>query len=507
MLTSFVFQPNIKINGVPAQTQLRNLFAQSLRGPSTLKKVSYVGNTLIGVAASLVYIGSAMALVQDANPAYAVLVVSSGVSINAILNIYFNLLAVRILFSVIDPITSQLTVSKVELAITLLLSIGSAFPFAFLSLQDKIFIPSSVNFPLQLFCFTTQHFIPIMAIVVMVGNCRSSAHLRAEQIRSSLIQVLNKALITLENPAKNLRPSLQGEICDEKGLTHPEKLAHYVAAIQVDEDSIMGSDLALTSSHISPRIGKRVTQGVYYLFQALGTFIQVVANVGYINVTFTGFNQKLAFSRNAAWALTITCMSPPLLLSFMLSHDNIKKISELLSLGYEKASEGTLKCALPKIEKNFCFQLFFGALLTLFSVLSFGTSVQLFKDALSPINPENPPQFAWMLTDNEILNSMLIGITAFGACFFNIFPVPEVVESSQDLCSSKNAEFNPAREALQYAITTLEKTPEIAYEQRTSQLARSPRKSFCESLMGWFCSSKNNEREALLINEQQLYSA
>jgi flagellar motor component MotA len=466
------------VDEIKMTEQLEALIVSALneiQTPSKLKKAMIVAGAIIGTAASFVYYGPTEEMIKEKeySTVFSYILVTSALGINALLNSYFNALAIKIMFNLRNPLTKKLKVSKKVLFATGIASAFSAFVPAFLA-PPKQTIFSYVNFFGQLVCHTMQSYVGIMTTFLLINKfTHQDNHLKLAQSIDILLD----------------QYSLDGERFETstEATIFPQKTAQLIME---------------TSMLEMPSESKTwLKKSVYGVAQGVGSVAQVVSLIGFLNNTVNGFH--LEMGDYIAWAMGIAAILPVTLVSLQVSWDSIKKLFTInpfkpfATMPYE-------------MKKTPWFSSICLLISTPLAALSFYTTLDLLLDAIYGNSESNPSQFAWMDKDEKLkLYYMILG--CFGTDFFNAFPLPEVQntlsrwfyllkanpEEAQEY--HKKSNFIEVLETVKENVEEIQ--PEPAISESNGFLAHGintevpkPRVSFCNKLLSWFCcSTKTSE--------------
>lgn len=445
--SSFSFLDEMKIDNKSAVHQLERLAelsVQEVKHPSRAKKFGDAMAILVGVTSSYVYYGPTAKATKNKNTASSTGAIFATIFTNANLNAFFNQDAVRSLRFLRDPLTGKLSVPKLTLFAGIFISFASSFAFAFLDLTDPDPISAAyptlkwINFFFQIFNYTAQHYFGLIAAINMVHDLKCCARATPEslELHAKTIEALESSLSILSNLFFKKQINVN--------IFYRAVILEYKHNILFNLDSSSPSEISakklvgFVMTHqetkkfgvMIPRQGFRkhcysITKG---LIQAAGLGIQVVGNIGYGKSTFNGFDGLGMFSFAASVALASGSMAPVLLLSFILSWDNVNKIGSMIAKVVTAIRQRNLDLLLDEIplsiKKTPWFSLISGALLTTIGCFSYFTALRLLDQAIYG-DSENPPEFGFMDPHQE-WKRVYDGITIFAAVFFNCFPIPEV---------------------------------------------------------------------------------
>jgi hypothetical protein len=418
------------INERPAKSLIIELAKQcheEMEHPPLKLKTSYWAAIVIGLIASEVYYLPTLRATEGDSLGLRDFATIATIGTNAILNVFFNILAVDSLWRIRDPLSAKLTVPRPLLWFNLIISAISACCVAFVGLDWESKFSIILAF-LQLFNYTAQHYTGVVEFM--------------ELLRELLRDIIVKVRFCVWGIEDEITDGLRrkSEILahlDRQYLLLSKEFSQSINSLsefyqQIDEveyetliDDVVEAEPILESK---PTYCPRpIWLGLYGCPQLAGLASQVVANVGYYNSTINAFLSW--FNLGLAWTFSTGSVAPFYILSFVVSWNSIDKIIDFLIKIAESVKKRQLSIIVDEIpyaiRRTPKFSFVSGGFIASLACLSPFTALILAYEALYGSNPKNPAHFDDIDPDEQYKVSLMCIV--FGASIlFNMFPTPFV---------------------------------------------------------------------------------
>jgi hypothetical protein len=387
---------------------LLNITSQEMTKGSKKKRFVRGAGVIIGAISSKVFLKPNQRLVARDSKAYQGLIIGSSMGINVIVNGYFNVIAADEFFDLWDPVTGKLLIPISHLGGIIFFSVASAACFAFLDL-DSMYI----NFGLQVFTYTTQHFFAIKDAYDTIIPQKPPKDLNESDFRNDQKTLVKKIDQSIEELYQHFdRGGSVSQFLNEDNEIGLEAIESWISQQK-------------TKTVVEKPTGK-CRQGSYYGSQMVGAGVTVIGNFGFHSVAVNGFKELyfLDLSDQASWGLASFCMIFVYGLALIVTKRTIDQVCAIIQ-------EGITSNNIPYfIRKNLIISLTLGLPLTIMAIFSFGSSMRLTQEAIYPIEASNPPNFQGLDGDQRKAEDFYSYITAIVNIIFNLFPVGPVVETS-----------------------------------------------------------------------------
>ncbi|MBS0350128.1 MAG: hypothetical protein JSR33_02890 [Proteobacteria bacterium] len=408
--------------------RLNNLLKLT-REKSTHSKVQMVARGLgviIGTYSSFLFLSSNQRFVAGYNKFWQYLITGSSISINAIVNSYFNVIAADDISDFWDPVNKKLLISKTRLGIIIFFSVTSACSFALLDLDS-----TGIKFALQIATYSTQHFFFLNDLSQTIFSKKPK-----EQAEKEFFAENEKLKDKIEKSITALYQSFDNENLIQQFILENDQinLDEIESFIEQQEIKITGKDAEQKeSTHAKPKTNCQWRQTPYYTSQAVGGFITAIGNLCFYNSAINEFPDVeflhlTEIPSAVTWGVAGLCMIPVLGMAFILTKRTIDQV-------FAMVKEGINGDSIPYfIRKNIKISLVVGIPMTIFAFFSYGPTYRLTQESIYPIWDGNPPNFGWLDPFHGKLKGFYSYSTAIATIIFNIFPVGTVVDAFVKNC-------------------------------------------------------------------------